>query len=97
MAGLFEAKEHNEGFVQAVVGLEGSLPFITFLYPDIVEAPADIKLGEVLGAAEFRDEFWDERKQVLVLDGHGVQRMVILDQAELAILLFDEEDRRGHW
>jgi len=51
-----EAKEHNKGFVQATVGLEGSLPFIAFLYLDIVETPSDVQFCEVLGSVELHNQ-----------------------------------------
>src|SRR6266508_4220810 len=41
---VHEAEEHDKGFVQAAVGPEGSLPLISFLYPDVVEAPPDVQL-----------------------------------------------------
>jgi len=47
-----EAEEHDKGFVQAAVGPEGGLPLISFLYPDVAEAPPDVQLREVLGSAE---------------------------------------------
>jgi len=52
-----EAEEHDEGLIQAAVGPEGSLPFVSFLYPDIVEAPSDVQFREVLGSAELRNQF----------------------------------------
>jgi len=54
-----EAEEHDKGFIQAAVGPEGSLPLICFLYPDIVEAPPDVQLREVLGSAELRNQLWN--------------------------------------
>jgi len=52
-----EAEEHDKGLVQAAVGLEGGFPLVSFLYPDVVEAPLDIQLCEVLGSTEFRNQF----------------------------------------
>jgi len=60
-----EAEEHDKGLVQATVGPEGSLPFISFLYPDIVEAPSDIQFCEVLGSAELRNQFRNQWERVL--------------------------------
>ena len=37
-----KAEEHDQGFEQAAVGSEGGLPFVSFLYPDVVKAPADV-------------------------------------------------------
>ena len=92
-----ESEEHDKQFEQAAVGLKGCLPLVTFLYPNIVEPSSDVEFGEVLGAAEFGDEFWDKRQQVLVFYCHGIQCPVVLYQSESAILLFDKEDWRGHW
>jgi len=54
-----EAEEHDKGFVQAVVGPEGGLPLFSFLYPDVVEAPPDVQLREVLGSAELCNQLWN--------------------------------------
>jgi len=48
----------------------------------IIEAPADVEFCEVLGSTELRDEFGDERERVSVLDGYGIQCVVVLDQSE---------------
>jgi len=91
-----EAEQHDKGLVQAAVGLEGGLPFVSFLYLDIVEAPSDVQFHEVLGSAELRNQFRNQREWVLVFHGHGIQRMVVLYQAEFSVLLFNKEDRSGH-
>ena len=66
------------------------------LSPDVVEAPSDVQFREVLGSAELRNQFWNQREQVLVFHGHGVQRVVVLYQTEFSILLFNKEDQSGH-
>jgi hypothetical protein len=38
-----------------VVGIESGLPFISFLYPNIVETPSDIKLDKITSTLEFID------------------------------------------
>jgi len=91
-----EAKEHDKGLIQAAVGLEGGLPFVSFLYPDVVEAPSDVQFREVLGSAELRNQFQNQQEQVLVFHGHGVQRAVVLYQMEFSVLLFNKEDRSSH-
>jgi len=73
------SKEHHEGFKEAAIGVEGRLPFISGFDVHIVEPPPDVKFCEVLGSAELEDEFGDERERIPVLDGHGVQRMIVLD------------------
>jgi len=54
-----EAKEHDKGFVQAAVGPEAGLPLVSFLYSDIVEAPLDVQLYEVLGSTELCNQLWN--------------------------------------
>jgi len=54
-----EAEEHDKGLVQAVVGLEGGLPLVSFLYLDVVKPPPDVQLREVLGSAELRNQLRD--------------------------------------
>jgi hypothetical protein len=39
------------------------------------------------------DEVVDEGEQILILPGDRIQSSVVLDEAELSILLLDEEDR----
>jgi hypothetical protein len=39
------------------------------------------------------DEIVDERVRIPILPGDGIQSSVVLDEAELSILLLDEEDR----
>jgi len=76
------SKEHYERFEQATVGAESRLPFISRLDVYIIEAPMDIEFCEVLGSAELRDEFRDERERVSIFDSYGVQRIIVLDQSE---------------
>jgi len=47
-----ETKEHDKGFIQATVGLEGSLPFVSLFYLDVVEAPSDVQFCEVQWATQ---------------------------------------------
>jgi len=73
------SKKHYKGFEEAMVGTEGRLPFVSGLDVYIIETPADIQFCEIPGSTELGDEFGDERKRVSVLDGYGVQCMVVLD------------------
>jgi len=52
-----EAEEHDKGLIQTMVGPEGSLPFTSSLYPDVVEAPPDVQFREVLGSVELCNQF----------------------------------------
>ena len=85
------SEEHYKGFKEAAIGTEGCFLFISRLDSYVIETPLDIKLCEVLGSAELGDEFRDEGEGVPVLDGYGVQRVIVLDQPKQTILLFNEE------
>jgi hypothetical protein len=41
---------------------------------------------------ELMDKVVDEREWILILPGDRIQSSVVLDEAELSILLLDEED-----
>ena len=62
----------------------------------VVEALADIKLGEVLGSVELQDKFGDQRKRILVFDCHSIERAIVLDQTEQTILFLDKKDQSNH-
>ena len=62
-----------------MIGVEGCFPFISRLDAYIIGAPADVEFCEVFSSAELRDEFRDEKERISVLDGHGVQRAIVLD------------------
>ncbi|KAG5350317.1 hypothetical protein C0989_011629 [Termitomyces sp. Mn162] len=55
-----ESKEHNEQLKQSPVGLEGSLPLISFLNMHIVVTPLDVQFSEVSHSLEVVDELGDE-------------------------------------
>jgi len=73
------SEKHYKGFEEAMVGAEGCLPFVSGLDAYIIETPADIQFCKIPGSTELGDEFRDEGKRVSVLDGYGVQCMVVLD------------------
>ena len=58
---------------------------------DIVETSINVQLGKVPGSAELRYEFGDQWEGVLILDYHGIECSVVLNQLEGAILFLDEE------
>ena len=59
--GVGHAKEHDSGFIESMVGNEGSLPLVTILDTDIVVSPSHIKLSEDFGIFQFVDEVRYER------------------------------------
>jgi len=62
----------NERFEEAMVGMEGRLPFISGLDVYIIETPADVQFCEIPGSAELGDKFRDEGERIPVLDGYGI-------------------------
>ena len=48
--GVAESKEHNQWLIQASIGTESCLPFMSFLYSDIIEPPLEIQDRKVLGS-----------------------------------------------
>ena len=77
-----EAKEHDQGFEEASIRLEGGLPLVSLFDPYIVISPAYIQLCEVLGfgVQDLVDDIWDEGKWVGTLYHHCVKLLVILDK-----------------
>jgi len=71
--------------------VEGCLPLISRLDTDIVEAPVNIKLSEVLGSAELRDKLGDQGERIFILNHHGIKGSIILDQLEGTVFLLNEE------
>ncbi len=67
-----ESKEHNGGFEEAPIGMEGHLLFVSFPDSDVVVSPMNVELGEVLGTSQFGDEFGDQESWVAVLDCHFI-------------------------
>jgi hypothetical protein len=86
-----ETEEHHQRFEKSSVGVECSLPFITFLDADIVVPPADIKLGEVACTSKMIDKVRNERKWIDILDSLCIECLIVLDKLERSILLLNEE------
>jgi hypothetical protein len=72
--------------------LKGSLPLIALSDANIIVSPSYIELGEVSRALESMDEIVDEGEGVSIFSHDGVECSIVLDEAELTILLLDEED-----
>ena len=85
-------KEHHKWFEQSTVCDKCSLVFIAFFDADIVEAPADIYLREVVRAFQLVHQLRDQRQWVTVFDCHVVQAPVVLDRSQTTTFLFDKEE-----
>ena len=73
------SEKHYEGFEEAMVSIEGCLPFVSWLDAYIIETPADVQFCKIPGSTELGDEFGDEGERVSVLDGYSVQCTIVLD------------------
>jgi hypothetical protein len=91
-----ETEEHHQRFKESSVGVECSLPFITFLDTNIVVPPSDIQLGEVSCTSETIDKVGNEWKQIDILDSLCIERLIVLDKSERSVLLLNEEYRCCH-
>ena len=79
-----------------MVSTESSLPLISFLHLDVVEAPPYVWLGEIPCPSEFLYQLGDEWERVLVFHHNHIEGTVVLNKSEGSVLLLDEEHRRSH-
>jgi hypothetical protein len=86
-----ESEKHHQGFEESAIHTKRCLSLITFLHLNIVVTPSHIELRKVFRTAKLVDKFQDEWEGVPIFDHEGVQRSVVLYEAESAILLLDEE------
>jgi hypothetical protein len=89
--GISEAKEHDQWFKESPVGFECGLPFIAFFHPDIVVSPSNIKLGEPLFSNKLTNEFFNERKGIIIAYSVVIKYMIVLYWACLGTFLSNEE------
>ena len=57
--GVGETKEHDRWFEESLISLESCLPLITFLDPDVIITPLDIKFGKEAQVLSLANEFLD--------------------------------------
>jgi hypothetical protein len=72
--------------------LEYCLPLVAFSDMDIIISPVHIELGEAPCTLELTDQVINEWWGVSILSCDGIEGSIVLDEAELTILLIDEED-----
>ena len=77
--GVGKPKEHDHWFEESLISPESCLPLITFLDPDVIITPSDIKFGEEALVLGLVNEFLDQWQGVLVLDRHVIELLVILN------------------
>ena len=77
-----EAKEHDQGFKEASIRLEGHLPLVSLFDPYIVISPSYVQLCEVLGfgVQDPVDDIRDKGEWIGILHCHCIKLSVILDE-----------------
>ena len=63
---------------------------------NVVIASTDIKLSEDTSFMKLIDNISSEQQWVAVLHSNVIELFVVLDEAKLAVLLFDEEYEKCH-
>ena len=99
---ICESKEHDHGLEKSSVRLERGLPLISVANPDVVVAPTDVELhkqgrGLSVYSRKTVHEFSDEGKWGRVVYSPGIKFAIVLDGSEVAVLLFDVEERECVW
>ena len=59
---IHQSKEHYERLIEASVGSEGCLPFVSIFHPYIVKSPACVKLSKILSSLQLIDKFRNQWK-----------------------------------
>ena len=75
---ICEAKEHDQGFEQAIFCLERSLFFVSRFNPDVVISSAHIKFCKDVGVLYLTDEVWYKWQRILIADCVFVQFAIVL-------------------
>ncbi|GBG86128.1 hypothetical protein CBR_g41031 [Chara braunii] len=96
--GVGETERHYEKLVVPEAGAKGGLVGVLLADADLVEATAEVDLGEVFGSTEAIKKFGYPGKRILVLDRDPVQGAVVCAHAEFrGIVLLDEETAGSEW
>ncbi|GBG83683.1 hypothetical protein CBR_g37484 [Chara braunii] len=90
--GIGESEEHHEEFVVPEARAKGGLVGVLLADVDLVEATAEINLGEILGSTEAIKKLGYAREWVLVLDRDPIQGTIVCAHAKFrgAVLLNEE-------
>ena len=93
--GIAKPEEHDSGLENPHRGNEGSLSLIFFLSADVVVSPSNVKLSEQGGLLHIVNEFWDEGERIGIVDGVGVQVVIVLTWMQCSVLLWYKEQGGG--
>jgi hypothetical protein len=69
--------------------------FRSSVYANTVKSLANVKLCKDLGVSDSGERFVDQGKQVLIFLCEAVELTIVYTEAQAAVRLGDEKDRRG--
>ena len=75
---IAKPKEHHCWFKESKGSDKGGFPLVFFMNVDVVIAPPDVEFCEEGGILHVIDEFWDKRQRVHILNGVGIEILVVL-------------------
>ena len=91
--GIALTEQHDHGFEEPEGRLECGLPLIAISDADVMVPPLNVEFRKEAFPSEISRQGSDIGERVDVPDCPCIQRSVILNQSEGAILLFDEEEQ----
>ncbi|GBG59693.1 hypothetical protein CBR_g54798 [Chara braunii] len=95
--GVGETERHYEKLVVPEAGAEGGFVGVLLADADLVEATAEVDIGEVFGSTEGIKKFGYPGKRILVLDRDPVQGVLVRAHAEFggAVLFLTKRQLEG--
>ena len=90
-----ESKGHNQEFIGAIAGGEGSFVFIARADSDLVIARVEVKFGEVFGFAQAIVEVIDAWDREVVFDSDIIEATIVDTHSHGAVFLFHKKDGRA--
>jgi hypothetical protein len=72
-----QAYWHNQEFIMPIVGLKGSLPFISFLDLDLIVSIKKVNFTEDLGTIKLIEKFTNQWNRVAILYCDGIETSII--------------------
>ena len=75
------SKVQDLWFVQSSISDYCSLPFVSFVYANVMIAPPDVELSEILCLCQPVDDVCCQRKWIPILNGDLIKSSVILNKS----------------
>ena len=87
-----KSERHNKPFIGAIVGAEGSFPFIPWRDVDQMVCMMEVDFGIYGHATGGIQEVGDEQKGITIFFGELIEATEVHTETEGSILLLDKED-----